>query len=275
MLLGSGREDSPRRGCPSPGGAGSAPRGGSRVLTEYSPVLTSAGAARSGAEGGARSRGRCPHPAAPTLYARPRALIGQAASRQVTSPNSPRIPRTPPTPPISGTPPKLGVRDPPPRASPEGRRPGGQGEAQGGRGGPGGSCRGVRGWGGVPVPPVGSSPGRASRAKRAGCLGKPAPPRSLQSRYGQDLKGAGPEPRCPPGPPRAPPTAVLLPPDPEGSVGPRPCPPPRCPQPRDIRGVRSRGDSGSVGKPLRGGRRGPGGGHWRVQPPRGSAHTRG
>lgn len=195
MLLGSGREDSPRRGCPSPGGAGSAPRGGSRVLTEYSPVLTSAGAARSGAEGGARSRGRCPHPAAPTLYARPRALIGQAASRQVTSPNSPRIPRTPPTPPISGTPPKLGVRDPPPRASPEGRRPGGQGEAQGGRGGPGGSCRGVRGWGGVPVPPVGSSPGRASRAKRAGCLGKPAPPRSLQSRYGQDLKGAGPAPR--------------------------------------------------------------------------------
>lgn len=171
MLLGSGREDSPRRGCPSPGVAGSAPRGGSRVLTEYSPVLTSAGAARSGAEGGARSRGRCPHPAAPTLYARPRALIGQAASRQVTSSNSPRIPRTPPTPPISGTPPKLGVRDPPPRASPEGRRPGGQGEAQGGRGVPVVRAVGCGGGGGAGAA-RGFQPGAGIACEEGGMFGQ-------------------------------------------------------------------------------------------------------
>lgn len=69
----------------------------------------------------------------------------------------------------------------------------------------GGSRRGGRG---VPVPPVGSRPGRGGHTHIAceagGMFGQPAPPRSLQSRYRQDLKGAGPEPRFPPAldPPR-------------------------------------------------------------------------
>lgn len=222
---------------------------------------------RHGAAGGARSRGRCPLPAAPALYAPGRALIGPAPP--VTCPqlpkNSPNPPRTPPSP---GLPHAWGAGPP---SIPEGRKGGGQGEGRGGSWGPGRSWRGVRGCRCRPW--VAARGGHRVRRGRD-VWANPHRPGHSSHATGRILKAPVPRPAAPRDPPGVSPVA-LLPPDPEGSINPRPPPLPGCPQPRDIRGVRSRGDSGSVGKAPRAARCGLGTGDWGVRAPQGSANARG
>lgn len=281
MLLRWGREDSPRRGVHQPGVLESSPSpvGGG----PGSPVLTSA---RSGGRG--PIPGRCPLPAAPALYAPGRALIGPAASRDVslTPQELSEPPRTPPSP---GLPPRLGCGTP--RASPEGTQRGGRGEARGGSWGPGRSWLGVRRCRCRPW--VAARGGHRVRRGRD-VWANPHRPGHSSHATGRILKAPIPRPAAPRDPPGGRPVA-LLPPRPRGFHKPTPAPSasvpvapghPRCPEPRGQRGrgktapgsaVRARsgglGCSGPAGAPrTRGDERGrPRRGLKERAPPRGRA----